>query len=202
MNISDSMKSVLALGLGVLVIGGGLVYWQYSARSEALSRVQSLQSKIPNETELKTDLEKSGEELAEFREKLAHLEKSVPSAAYIPTLLMELEKVGSDNKLSVNGVRPVLATGGTDDSGEEKPYQELEIDITGQGSYGAVMDLVASLQSFPKILAVKTIGLSPQTNIQSKSKDLDATVRLRAFVFKDKLETEEAKLSGTEVSSR
>lgn len=200
MSGQDPIKSVMAMAIGVIAVGGGLVYWQFSSRDSAKTRVDSLRLQVPNESELKDNLEKSATELAEFRVQLDHLEKSVPSTAYIPTLLMELEKVGSDNKISVNGVRPILAASGADDGDADKPYQELEIDIIGQGSYGSVMDLVAALQRFPKIMAVKTIGLTPQTNIQSKSSDLDATVRLRAFVFKESLKTNEEKLTGTEVS--
>lgn len=181
---TEGIKPVLLMAVAVVAIGGGLVYWQFSNRSSAEQRVMSLEAQIPDEEELKADLEKSQMELAEFRTQLAHLEKGVPNVAYVPTLLKELEEVGAENEITVTGVRPVPVGS---DSGQEpnEAYQELEIDITGQGTYRAVMNLIASLQDFPKVLAVRTIGLAPQQNLGAGEGDLDATVRLKAFVFKE-----------------
>ncbi len=187
MKIGDGFKTVLLMAVGVIAVGGGLVYWQYSARSEAESRVKSLESQLPDAQQLQADLDKSMTELADYQDRLQHLESNIPSTAYIPTLLAELEHVGAENKISVTGVRPVVVLNQNPDGteAEKKAYDEIEIDITGKGSYGAVMDLIASLQVFPKILAVKTVGLAPRPNMSNNESGLDATVRLRAFVFKD-----------------
>lgn len=199
----DAMKSIALMALAVVAIGGGLVYWQYSARGKAEAKVKFLESQIPDEQQLQADLTASQTELAKYRTDLEHLEKSIPSSAYVPTLLKELEVVGNQNKLAVTGVRPVQAVAVGPGMQDDKPYEELEIDITGQGTYGAVMDLVASLQRFPKILAVRTIGLAPKQDPLKKTSDLDATVRLRAFVFKDvmKEDANGKALNGSEVSS-
>lgn len=184
MKQNEALKSVLLLAVAVFAIGGGLVYWQYSARNTAQQRVSALEAEMPDEGEMQTQLEESQSQLAEYRTKLEHLEKSIPSVAYVPTLLKELEVIGKQNNILVTGVRPVPTPPSLQDQGE-KPYQELEIDITGQGTYQAVMDMVAALQTFPKILAVETVNLAPRQNARAKTKDLDASVRLKAYVFKD-----------------
>lgn len=185
MKNKDGLKSILLLAVAVIGTGGGLVYWQYSARSSAEARVAAIKAKMPDPVKLQNDLAQSVSEMDAYQKQLDHLEMGVPSSAYIPTLLKEIEQCGNANKLTVTGVRPVAQVGLDDKSSADKDYQELEIDISGNGSYRSVMDLVAALQKFPKILAVKTVGLAPRQNLKSTTAELDATVRLKAFVFKD-----------------
>lgn len=202
MKKSDAFKSVLLMAVGVIAVGGGLVYWQWTVRSDAETRVSSLESQLPDAQQLQADLDKSMTELADYQAKLDHLESGIPSTAYIPTLLAELEQVGMANNIQVTGVRPVMAANtGVGETTEPKDYDEIEIDITGKGSYGSVMDLIAALQIFPKILAVKTVGLAPRPTTAGEKKELDATVRLRAFVFKDADKAASEDEEPTEVAS-
>jgi len=46
----------------------------------------------------------------------------------------------------------------------------------------AVLNLVSALQTFPKILSVSTVAVVPKRGIDSQQ-TLEATVRIRAFVF-------------------
>ncbi|MDI9636607.1 type 4a pilus biogenesis protein PilO [Kamptonema cortianum] len=184
MKSNEAMKSVMLMALAVLMIGGGLVYWQYSAREQAEARVAYIESRIPDERELQSNLQKSQQELEDFRFKLEHLERNLPTAAYVPTLMKELEAVGLSNEVKVTGVRPVPITL-TEADAEERPYKEIEFDISGQGTYRSVMNLVAALQKFPKVVSVRTVALAPRQDIKSNSRELDATVRLKAYLFKD-----------------
>lgn len=189
MKSNEAMKSVALLALATLLVGGGLIYWQYNNRSSAQSRVAKLEADLPDIEQVQADLATSQQELEDHRIRLEHLEKSLPKEAYIPTLLKELEAVGRERNLTVTGIRPILQPNGVgpaavdDDSG----YQKLDIDITGQGTYRAVLEMIASLKSFPKILSVTTIAIQPRRDMQSKSNELDATIRLRAYVFKEAL---------------
>lgn len=191
MKNDESSKSILLMALAVLALGGGLTYWQYSSRSEAQARVDSLMAELPDEAQLQSELQTTTTQLEETRLQLEHVEKGVPTAAYVPTLLRELEQVGLQAELKVTGVRPVPAVP-SDGETEEKPYAELEIDITGTGGYRSVMNLLASLQRFPKVLEVRTIGLQPKQGEQRPGRiDLDASVRLKAYIFKEEGATEE-----------
>lgn len=188
MKQNEPMKSVILLALAVVLIGGGLVYWQWGNRSAAEARVAAVQQKMPDEQQLQNDLTKSQTDLEGYKSRLEHLEKSLPTVAYVPTLLKELETLGKESNIAVTGVRPIAPTV-IDGEDEAKPYKELEIDITGQGSYRAVMTMVASLRTFPKVLAVKTVNLQPRQDLQSKTNELDATVRLKAYMFKSEDES-------------
>ena len=187
MKQNEPMKAVILLALAVLLIGGGLVYWQWGNRSAAEARVAAVQAKMPDEQQLQNELTKSQTDLEGYKVRLEHLEKSLPTVAYVPTLLKELETLGNESKITVTGVRPIQNTV-IDGAADEKPYKELEIDITGQGTYRAVMTMVAALKTFPKVLAVKTVNLQPRQDLQSKTNELDATVRLKAYMFKSEEE--------------
>ncbi|QYK52832.1 MAG: type 4a pilus biogenesis protein PilO [Fimbriimonadaceae bacterium] len=189
MKSNEAMKSVALLALATLLVGGGLIYWQYNNRSAAQSRVASLEAELPDIEQVQADLATSQQELEDHRIRLEHLEKSLPKEAYIPTLLKELEMVGKERNLTVTGIRPILQpnTVGSPVAEDDSGYQKLDIDITGQGTYRAVLEMIASLKSFPKILSVTTIAIQPRRDMQSKSNELDATIRLRAYIFKEAL---------------
>lgn len=191
---NDAVKSVLFMALAVLLIGGGLVYWQWGSRSAAAQRVATIESELLNEEELQNDLQKSQLDLEKYSADLEHMERGVPSIAYVPTLLQELESTGSANNLTVTGVRPVPMTASMAVNQEDKPYQELEIDITGLGTYRSLMSVVDALKTFPKVLAVRTVSVTPRQDLQSNSRELNCSIRLRAYVFKESLEPTTADL--------
>jgi Tfp pilus assembly protein PilO len=203
MKTNDMLKSVGLIALAVLFIGGALIYWQMGNRSTAAERVARLQSELPDMDQVNADLVKSQQDLEAARIDLEHLEKALPETAYIPTLLKELEILGTSKNVKVTGIRPLLVRNDTKDSAkEDDAYQKLDIDITGQGTYRALLEMISALKGFPKILAVNTISMQPkqQTGGQS-SNELDATIRLRAFVFKEAMaplegSTEDLKLKG------
>jgi Tfp pilus assembly protein PilO len=188
---NEGMKTVALSALAVICVGGGLIYWQFNNRSEAEARVAKLRSELPDAEQVNADLAKSQSELETARVQLEHLERSLPEDSYIPTLLAELEMLGISKNVQVTGVRPIWDAAPTDpkaapeESGDG--YQKLDIDITGQGTYRAFLEFVSSLKSFPKILAVTQVNMQPKQGVQGNSSDLDATIRLRAFVFKEPL---------------
>ena len=67
----------------------------------------------------------------------------------------------------------------------KKPYTELDIEVRGRGSYRAVMSFVSALQSFPKIVAARTLSLTPKVdrNDPSGAVKLDTTIELRTYLF-------------------
>lgn len=188
MKTNERMKVVALIAVVVLLIGGGLIYWQYSARGEAQTRVASLQAELPDADQVNTDLVTSQQELEAARIQLEHLERALPESAYIPTLLKELEMLGTSKNVKITGIRPILEVVGTEETGlDDSGYQKLDIDITGTGTYRAMLEMISALKDFPKILAVNTINMQPKQGAEGAAGDLDATIRLRAFVFKEPL---------------
>lgn len=178
-------KTLVLLAIMALVLGGGAVYWQYNSMVEAEVKMKALDEEVPDEAELTASLEEASQKMVALQKELTHLEQGVPQPAYIPTLLKEIEATGRQANLTVTGVRPLLPPPlppGME--AEKKPYQELDIDITGKGDYQAIINLVNSLRKFPKIVAVKTVNLTPRTDpTKATYSHIDTTLKIRAFVF-------------------
>ncbi len=171
-----------------LLGGGGAVYWQYSQLEETQAQVDTLSKKLKDAKAIEAQLQTSVGKLQESSEKLKHLEMGVPEIAYIPTLLTELENVGKQHGIQVLGVRPMPpkaeAKGKPGEPKQKKSYEELDIEVKGRGRYGAVLQFLAALQSFPKIVSVRTATLVPKRELNDKGvANLDVTVELRAYLF-------------------
>lgn len=196
MKSTSNNKGLIVLALLVVAGGGAATYWMSTVASSAREQVNKLRATTPSESEVKQQLVESEQKVAQYLFELEHLEMGVPSIAYVPTLLTELEQLGKANELEVIGVRPVLEAeqkqskrdGEKSLSKQDKAYEEINIDFIGRGSYGHVLQTVNALQKFPKIIAVKTISITPkrEVNNMTAKPNLEAVVRVKAFVFADK----------------
>lgn len=191
---------IIFIGLTALtlVVGGGAIFMQYSALSDTQNRVAQLKKDEKDEVQLQNQLQQSVAHVQEASARLNHLEQGIPEIAYVPTMLKELEAVGTENGIEVLGVRPVpkqvSAPSPKDEKGTKstpKAYDELDIEVTGRGSYKAIKNFVRALQGFPKIVAARTVSLSPkqETGVIGGAPKLEATISLRSYLFRAKPKT-------------
>lgn len=178
------------MAVGALVLGGAACFFAFSGLSSAKANLQKLQADSKDATALRKSLADSQVSLQESSTKLQHLEEGVQDYAYVPTLLSELDKLGKASGIDVVGVRPLPRPVSTkkDESGQpekvkKKAYDELDIEVKGRGSYRSVMNFVEALAKFPKVVAARTIELTPKNEPGQNSSLLDVTVSLRAYVF-------------------
>ena len=189
MSNNKSPKALILVALVVVALGGGATYFQYNAAQAVKAEVADLEQQVPSQQDLEASLAESHAQLQEYQQKLAHLESSVPDVAYIPTLMKELEQMGKAHGITVTGVRPTPQVAGPTQPQEgkkekKKDYVEVEIEIKGRGRYENIRSLLGALEQFPKVIAVKTVGLSPfRDSGMSGSDQLECTVNLVAFVF-------------------
>ncbi len=154
--------------VGLTVAGFGLCGYQYSALSDVSAKAEALAREVKEQSSIAERAEETRTRMQRTEARLAHLELSVSQAAYIPTMLSELEKTGQQAGLSVLGVRPIEAPKATSKDGKEsprkrKPYQELDIEVKGRGPYRAALNFLKALQSFPRIVAVRQLSLAPKS---------------------------------------
>ncbi len=176
----------LYMGLAVLtlVAGSGATYYQLGLMNEQASRVEKLRVDTRPEEQIRKDLAASQTQLAECVQQLTHLEQGVPSFAYVPTMLAELEKLGSDTGIQVLGVRPMVAQVAKDGKKKKSAYQALDIEVKGRGDYNSVLKFVLALQTFPKIVEARMINLTPKNEDgQTGTPKLDVEIHLRTYVF-------------------
>jgi len=183
---------VIGITMVALTVAGlGLCAYQYSALSDVSAKAESLAKEVQEQASIAKRAEDTASRLERTAARLAHLELSVSQAAYIPTMLSELEKTGRQAGLAVLGVRPIEAPKPSSKDGKEspkkrKPYQELDIEVKGRGPYRAALNFLKALQSFPRIVAVRSLTLSPKSQAGANADlkpELDFTITIRTFVF-------------------
>jgi len=199
MKKAPNVKILAAITAAVFVAGVAASFYQYSSMSEVAARVDILRKKAAHEKELAKQADATASKLKETQERLDHLEQGVPKPAYVPTLLKELEAVGTDNGITVLGVRPIQTVDKTkkdDPKKDKKAYDELRIEVKGRGSYRSVMNFLEALKKFPKIVAARSVTASPKVEVgKANTGKLDVTLELKTYVF---AETQEAPVKGAD----
>jgi Tfp pilus assembly protein PilO len=177
--------------MGVSILGSVFgIYYMMGVWSRQGKVVVELQQELDSSRGAAADLERTEEDLQAIQVRLNHLEAGVPEMEYVPTLLKELEGVGRRHEIEVIGVRPAPPEGPSqrnrlEKEVKKKPYEELNIEVKGRGQYGDVLRFVKALNSFPKVVAVRTLSMQPRTAAQGETGELEVTINLRAYLFKD-----------------
>src|SRR5689334_17502523 len=118
-------KFWLLLAAVSFVGGSALAFTQWSSLKADKERVSKLQAQTQNESEVQAQLNKSQQDLDEARAQLTHLEKGIPSTAYVPTMLQELARTGNECGISVTGVRPLPKTASSNNSSDGDKTQSV-----------------------------------------------------------------------------
>lgn len=181
-------KVFILLTVLAILVGGGISLYEYSCVQGTLSKVVQLRKESLNQAELENHLRSSQTQLQECSASLNHLEQNVPAMDYVPTMLKELQDVGTQSGLEVLGVRPVPAPPESSKGkkkDEKKAYNTLDIEVTCRGSYHSAKTFVQALQTFPKIVAARTVSMTPKTDAKSANlpPKLDVTISLRSYLF-------------------
>lgn len=180
---------------GLAVIGGAsLVGFKFSSLNADREHINKLEAETQSQKAVQQQLDKSQKDLDDAKSVLTHLEQGVPSTAYVPTMLAQLQKTGQDCGIAVTGVRPSVksptqASAPPADGSQTlaKPaYDSLDIEVKGRGDYGSALKFIKALETFPKIVGVRTIEIVPCSDPgEQKLGHVDLTVGLRAYLFHD-----------------
>jgi|GEM_PF-2288105 len=183
-------KTLSMMAIGTLIAGAALCYLPYSRLSRYDATIADLRAQVKNKPQVEKQLADAQSQLANDQQQLSHLEANVSSASYVPSLLMDLDKYGRSCGLSVTGVRPHPNNPQTGTKAiSTKPYDELQIDVTANGTYGSLERFINGLAEFPKVVAAYTISAQPKDNHNSSNPAataglLTVTVTLNAYIFK------------------
>jgi hypothetical protein len=202
------MGGALAL---VVLATGGLLWVQNNALTETLRQVEAKEAEVQDGQRRERRREEALSTLEADREQLRFLESGVSDAAYVPTLLKQIEELAVQTNNRVLGVQPqrvqeapnrlqqrrdpeaqASGEGGADDKEKPQkaePYTPLGIQITLVGGYRSTQAFIERLTQFPKIVAVEEMQLRPHRGGPSEkdaSALLDVEINLVAFVMKAK----------------
>ena len=193
-SLKPSKQTCYALAglLGAGLIGGaGLYVWQSGELNELQKQVTARQEKVASGQKIASRLVASEAAYADVQRQIRYLETSVTASEYVPTLLRQMEGLAKSVSLQVGAVRPKLEPAPLPPSDAEArkkfvpwPYDKIHIDMEVRGTYWNVAKLLYRLTEFPKIMAVESVQVQPNTTAQTgKTPQLTANVRLTGFIF-------------------
>lgn len=200
---------LLAGGLFLLVlIFGGLIYMFNGETEVALRRLDEKKREVAEGQRIQARREEVMTLLAEDQLRLRFLEQGASDAAYVPTLLRQLEGLAVNTNNKVLTVRPEIivqaptrleqrrdpnaAGKPVELTPEEKkkaaePYTPLGVEVNLVGSYDSIQEFLQQIQRFPKIIAVQQLNVRPNVGevTASGQQQVQAELRLKAFIMKE-----------------
>lgn len=218
LNPTSKTVTLLIIAAAVLLFGGLLTYFVMSSKLKTYAAdLDKKQKEVDDSRQIArkvTDVEMRFQQTCS---QLQFLETSVSTQAYVPTLLKQLEELGKEVNLRVVSVRPVpgqinqptrkLSTdstnpeavqkqmdestqgGGAAKKPEPKPYEPMVVDVEVQGSYSNALAFLCKVTTFPKIMAVNSVQISPAATgpmgPSMASPSLTVKINLTAYVFRE-----------------
>jgi Tfp pilus assembly protein PilO len=203
--IKPSKKSLLCLGVAaiLLLLVCSFAYWNLAGRHGVLGKqIVQKEQKLSSSESIMRRLYAVEQDYMDAQTKLGALEQGVSTKSYVPTLLRQIEELGKSVNMRVVGVRPKPAvatpppppptTSSSDDKKtvvvkKPEPYDKLDIDVEVKGKYADVMQFLHKITSFPKIIAVNSVQISPEGGQKEELASPLLSVRLgtTAFILKE-----------------
>jgi len=211
------VRIIIFVVCAVAFIGAG--GWLHRAKSGHLQQLkQNLAQKQQQVEEVNAKigqigvLEARNEELGR---QVAVLEPNLPTEAYIPTFLAQIQNLAqqTDNHLTLIKPLPKRKAGKTavaappadegeggktspattTSNGNEEvalPYDQVDIELGFNGTYLSTLEFLQRLRAFPKMIAVNEISLKPNSNLKElgalSDPILNITLQLTAVIAKEK----------------
>ncbi len=215
LRIKPTKKSLICLaGVAILLLcAGGFAYYSFSSKLGVLqAEITKKQTKLDHSEEITCRLASVEQQYADAQVQLGQLEKGVSNRTYVPTLLRQIEDLGKSVNMRVVGVRPKVVVNlpppppppSEDGKTEQKkvapkppdPYDKLDIDIEVTGKYCDAARFLYKITSFPKIIAVNTVQMTPASSAAGiqvlGSPKLTIKLGTTAFILKEPVRKPEA----------
>lgn len=181
--------------VGAYVIASGKL-------KNADERLQAAEKRVAESKQIAECLAQAESKYSASMAQVSFLEHSVSTRDFIPTLLKQLEQLGRSTNLKVLGVRPRIEPvqppkpaepegAGAQPPGAntatappaKKPYDSITIDIDVEGYYSNLMSFLYRVTSFPKILEVNSVQISPVAQSKLGKPPLSMQMNVTAYIF-------------------
>lgn len=145
---------ILLILVGYYILLLGPKREQYNEAVQERSQKQQQLSQLRQQVE---ELEQVRRNAPEIERQLLELNKRVPPREEIPTLLVQLEEIGSEagvTQLSIEPGQPEEPPGGGD-------FSRVPITMTFEGTYEQLQDLVTRMQNLVRLVTINEISYEP-----------------------------------------
>ncbi len=180
-------------------------YDLYAQRKAADEQFQELRGAIEG-----VDFDKLQEQNGALASELDEIERSLPEAEYVPTLMRQIEdtlaitgnelieirqgeirrgKVALITPASVDqggGEEAAAASEGATETAQGQRYDEMDFDVRFNGSYRGVFDYLKQLGSLGKIISVETVEVERDATGELRGDNrvpAKASLRARAYIL-------------------
>lgn len=176
------VESLICLGVGTSIYNRkGALEKTLSGKEAALANVRTVSASLPA---LQT-------EYLRMQVQVQYLERALPPAEYIPTLLGQVEQTARTSGVQIQEFRPkqepaqnaANATEG-DKAGNDGGITKMQFDVIVRGEYGQIQAFLQSLTRFRKILALDSVRLTPATtSANNTSPTLSGALSFTAYAL-------------------
>jgi len=193
----EQLTKWLGIGLiGLLLLSVGSIYLPFSFVQEAQQQRMERQKQLEQARQAPQQLRLLQQQLESAQRELRFLEAGVSEAAYIPTMLKQIEQLAQQLNLKIAAIRPQQNNQNNPTAQNQpsqqpnnqppakKAYEEQLIEINLQGKFWSLMSFLRQLDEFPKILAVQTLNAQtkPKPEQDTSNPDLDIRLTVKAFI--------------------
>ncbi len=181
-NLSPARKALVALVLVGVVVG---LYWYlvYRGQQETLTILQgdfeTKQKKLMENRSIAGDLTKFKEEVEKLNARLTAALQELPNSREIPSILENLNSLGTTNGLEVVFVKP-------NPDVTRDFYAEVPISIKMRGGYhqvGAFFDAVSKL---PRIINISNVSIGQAKESKDGGVNLDVNCTATTYRYVEK----------------
>lgn len=197
---------LIAVLVSLALVGVG--WWLYRTKAYELRAVEHEYATKAEELASLTfkiaQLPRMQEELEQLQTRLAILEPALPTAAYVPTFLQQIERMAEDTGNVMDGIRPrpahlrrtpQPATNSGEAAAQDQAARDLErardyydvlpLQIALIGDYHSFQRFLQRLTEFPKMIAINDVTARPLLQVQyHKTPELHLQLEAVALVLK------------------
>lgn len=173
-----------------LLAGSGAAYWQYTNYRGKAARVEKLRNELESSSDLERQAQMAAQRVIDALQEIEHLETTVSTVEYVPTLLKDLQYTAEACNLRVTGVRPAppkpekKGKKGESEKKAVKPYEEIDVEVKVLGGFESTMTFLRKLEEFPKIVSVQYVSVDPRVDSRTRALTaLETTFNIRVYAF-------------------
>lgn len=180
---------IIGVALGVETLAAGGVVMGIHNKKVALEKtLAGKETALADVRTVSAGLPALRDQYARMQTQVKFLERGLPPAEYIPTLLGQVEETARASGVTIQSFRPrAEAAAPPTEDGKDKPAEpsnKRQFDMTVNGSYASVQKFLLSLTKFRKILSLDSIQLQPvAADTPGASPSLNGNLGFTAYIL-------------------
>jgi len=204
---------LIITAVAILLVGGALIGLLNAQVAKLQLEADNRQAQVGSSEQVAQRYDMTRRSYDDTIDHLKYLETSVTSTTYVPTMLQQIQTLAQTTHLQVTSIRPGAvqaaappkpsptdasatssSTPSTDTTAtaptkKAPPYDTISISLEVTGTYRQTAAFLYDLTRFPKIVAVTSAALHPDSANPSQdplgSPNIHSTLTITAYLFHD-----------------